>query len=125
MQVPLLGGGQPQCNKMGIGIAAEKKYLEKQKTSGPNRRRTSEPGKEIFSNQQLNLKEKESANEDGYSDSVRVRENSGFLMLGWAHKAVFWDHHVGRCVMNLIRQLNPAHKASSRRRSVNLMRFAP
>jgi len=92
---------------MGIGIAAEKKYLEKQKTSGPYRRRTTEPGKEIFSNQQLNLEEKESANEDCYSDSVSVRKSGAFLMHGRGHSAVFWDRHVRQFVMNLTRQVNP------------------
>jgi hypothetical protein len=92
---------------MGIGIAAEEKYLEKQKTSSPNRRGTSEPGKEIFSNQQLNLKEQESAKEDGYSNSFVVKKRCGFLLHGRGHNAAFWDHEVGQGVMNLIRQVNP------------------
>src|SRR5579859_2078184 len=125
MQVPLFFGAQPHGDEMGIRIAAEKKYLEKQKTRRPDRRRASEPGQKVFSNQQLDLKQKESADEHGCTDSVRVRKGGGFLIRGRNYNAVSGDSHVRQCVMNLARHAIPTPKVSRRRSSLNFMHFVP
>jgi len=124
VQTPLLGQWQPHGHKMGIGITTKQEDLKEQETSGPDRRRPSEPGQEILSNEQLNFEKKKSAREDGHSDPTIVRKCGSFLVRGLSYTAIFPHFHVWQLILNLIRQGTP-RKALNGKRLLNFMRWLP
>ena len=124
MQTPLLGQWQPHGHKMGIGITTKQKHLKEQETRGPDRRRPSEPGQEILSDEQLNFEKKKSAGEDGHSDPIAVGKCGSFLVRGRSYTAVFPHFHVWQLILNLIRQGTP-RKALNCMRLLNFMRWLP
>jgi len=73
----LMPVGEMACKKMRIDIPAQEHDLEKKHTRGPDRRRASEPGKNIPGDDGLNLKEQKGTEKDRQGVGKNGQQNPG------------------------------------------------
>jgi len=86
-----------------IRISAQKENLKKQKANHPNAGRTAKPGKDILSEEQLNLKEQKGTGKNCQADQVVVRNSCVFSELIWICRLASYLADNWHCIFELFR----------------------